>query len=698
MAQDPYRYFRIEASELSEQLAVGVLALKTPPFEGEHITRLLRAAHTLKGAARVVKLPAIAQLSHELEELLEQCRERHRPTDDAELRALLGKTDAIRDHLRNIDAPVANQAPLRPKEASEAREAPRDEAPAMDETFRSIRVETADLEVLLRGVTELTVRLGALHKDLRRFDDLEATRSVLINALESRQFEGPLNQGTAKIRATLDGLFGELSALRRSLFEGVSRVEGELSDVRGAAQELRLTPAQALFPTLSRAVHDAADTLGRKVVLETAGGDIRLDAHVLSVVREALLHVVRNAVAHGVETPADRERAGKPSLATVHLAVERRGNRVLFRCSDDGRGIDVDAVRRALVSRGQLPAQEAAQLDEAAVLQNLLRPGFSTSAAVNEIAGRGIGLDVVRASMQNLKGEVQLSTRRGHGTTISLEVPISVASIPVLLVEADSVVSALPLSGVKSTQRVPSTEIRPSRGRELWLHEGELLPFLPLERALSPEAVATYSADTRSLVLIRSAERSAAIGVTRILGTAHLVVRSLPAAVKAEPVVAGAALDAEGQPLLVLDPAALVAAAETRQSAASDTPLVTRLPILVIDDSLTTRMLEQSILQSAGYEVELAVSAEEGLALARRKRYGLFVVDVEMPGMTGFDFVAMTRDDPELRKTPAILVTSRDAPEDKRRGQQVGARGYIVKGEFEQGHYMHLISSLMDEA
>jgi len=568
----------------------------------------------------------------------------------------------------------------------------------VDETFRSIRVETADLEVLLRGVTELTVRLGALHKDLRRFDEVEATRSALLSALDSRGFDGPQSAAATKLRGLVDTLFGDLASLRRSLLEDVSRVEGELSDVRSAAQELRLTPAQALFPTLSRAVHDAAEMLGRKVVLETAGGEIRLDAHVLSVVREALLHVVRNAVAHGVETPAERERAGKASLATIELAVERRGTRVLFRCKDDGRGIDVDAVRKALVSRGQLPAQEVAVLDEAAVLKNLLRPGFSTSSAVNEISGRGIGLDVVRASMQSLKGEVQLSTSRGRGTTVGLEVPISVAAIPVLLVEANAVVLALPLAGVRSTGRVQSAEIRPSRGRELLLHEGELLHFLPLERALDPGAAVSKTNDAQSIVLVRSGERGAALGVTRILGTSELVVRALPAAVKAEPVVAGAALDAEGQPLLVLDPAALVAAAETSQSTTSDKRLEARLPILVIDDSLTTRMLEQSILQSAGYEVELAVSAEEGLALARRKRYGLFVVDVEMPGMTGFDFVATTRADPELSKTPAILVTSRDAPEDKRRGQQVGARGYIVKGEFEQGHYMHLISSLMDEA
>jgi len=194
---------------------------------------------------------------------------------------------------------------------------------------------------------------------------------------------------------------------------------------------------------------------------------------------------------------------------------------------------------------------------------------------------------------------------------------------------------------------------------------------------------------------VQTGDRSVAVGVDRFLGTSSIVMRSLPAAVAADPIVAGASLDAEGNPQLVLDPIELVALAERgRGSALGGTP-PRPAPILVIDDSLTTRMLEKSILESAGYEVEIAVSAEEALAKACDGRYSLFLVDVEMPGMDGFEFVETTRADPTLRSIPAILVTSRNAPEDRRRGEQAGARAYIVKGEFDQGKLLQTIRALI---
>jgi two-component system chemotaxis sensor kinase CheA len=455
-----------------------------------------------------------------------------------------------------------------------------------------------------------------------------------------------------------------------------------------------LTAARTIFPALDRAVRDAAQTLGREAMFEPSGGDVRLDAGILLSLRDALGHVVRNAVAHGIEMPAQRAAAGKPAVGRIRLEVERRGSGVAFVCTDDGRGIDVDAVRRAAVASGRLTHEEAQSLSVDGVVALLYTGGLTTASQVSELAGRGIGLDVARATVAQLKGDLRIRSTAGQGTTIELVVPISIASMQGLVVESSGRRVAFPLDVVRQTLRVSDAEIARATDADSIVYEGRSIPFVPLDRLLryapSPTRRRIWSA-----VVINAGERTVAVGVERLHGTATMVVRSLPALVNADPVVFGAASDADGNPQLVLDAYGLVAAVDRAGGAPIAPPETGRPPILVIDDSLTTRMLEQSILQSAGYEVDLAIHAEDGIEKARHRHYGLFIVDVEMPGMTGFEFVAHTRADVELRKTPAILVTSLNAPDDRRRGEESGASAYIVKGEFDQDVLLRAVRRLL---
>jgi two-component system chemotaxis sensor kinase CheA len=407
------------------------------------------------------------------------------------------------------------------------------------------------------------------------------------------------------------------------------------------------------------------------------------------------MHVVRNAVAHGVEAEAERFAAGKSPTGQVRLDVERRGSRVAFVCRDNGRGVDVEAVRKAAIGRGLVSASEVKSLPADKVIALLRTGGLTTSSDVTELSGRGIGLDVVRATTSRLKGEMSIRSEPGRGATVEVQVPVSIASLQGLVVEAAGTLVAIPLDAVRQTLRVSETDIAHAADSDSILHEGNVIPFLPLNRALRRSDSASRSRRTWSAVVARAGNRNVAIGVDKLLGTSNIVMRSLSGVVEADPVVSGASLDADGNPQLVLDPSGLVAAAERGRGAATGDEARGRAPVLVIDDSLTTRMLEQSILESAGYEVDLAVSAEDALTKARDRRYSLFIVDVEMPGMDGFEFVAQTRSDSALRDIPAILVTSRNALADRRRGEQVGARAYIVKSEFDQGHLLQTIRILI---
>jgi two-component system chemotaxis sensor kinase CheA len=290
---------------------------------------------------------------------------------------------------------------------------------------------------------------------------------------------------------------------------------------------------------------------------------------------------------------------------------------------------------------------------------------------------------------------MSIRSEPGRGTTVEVQVPISIASLHGLVVEAAGALAAIPLDAVRATLRVRDSEIARSAESDSILHEGNVIPFLPLDRMLRRSGSAGRNRSAWSAVVVEAGGRRAAVGVDRLLGTSNIVMRALPGVIEADRVVSGASLDAEGNPQLVLDPGGLVATAERGRGASSEEADLRRPPVLVIDDSLTTRMLEQSILESAGYEVELAVSAEEALIKAHDRRYSLFIVDVEMPGMDGFEFVAQTRSDPALRDIPAIMVTSRNAVEDRRRGEQVGARAYIVKGEFDQEQLLQSIRTLI---
>jgi two-component system chemotaxis sensor kinase CheA len=324
-----------------------------------------------------------------------------------------------------------------------------------------------------------------------------------------------------------------------------------------------------------------------------------------------------------------------------------------------------------------------------------MKGGVSTSIKVDEVSGRGIGLDVVRETAARLKGEVKVRSERGQGTSVEILVPVSLSSLTALEVDAGGTVAALPLDAVRQILRIADHDIVRSAEKESIVHDGKVIPFMTLTRALRNKTDADRKRRAWSAIVLEASSGTAAIGVDRLLGTTSVVVRPLPALVGAEPVVAGASLDAEGNPQLVLDPEGLVATACLGGVPVPETDFEKRASVLVIDDSLTTRMLEQNILESAGYEVDMATSGEEGLVKAREKQYGLFLVDVEMPGIDGFEFVSRTQADTVLRTVPSILVTSRSAVEDRRRGEQAGARAYIVKGEFDQGHLLQTIRELI---
>ncbi|MDB5101310.1 MAG: CheA signal transduction histidine kinase [Cyanobacteria bacterium RYN_339] len=656
--KDRYKYFRIEARELLEGLAADALAAEKAGGAAL-VARMLRLAHTLKGASRVVGLPDIADNAHAIEDQLADYRDAEAPLPTPVVAALWQLIDACQARMANLDAPPppAGTSPVKGEGVPVPARPPAPSLPAVelpvpppprprdDEAIETVRVSLQELDTLLESIAEAGVRVKGL-------------------------------------QAQLEALGAQAAPLRPAL----DRAGLELADARDQAQRLRLVPASRIFHPLERAARDAAALTRRKIDFLSDGGEIRLDGHVLHGVRDALMHAVRNAVDHGIEPEADRLAAGKPAAGQVTVEVVRRGARVAFRCVDDGRGLDDKALRAAAVRRGILTVDAATALNREQSLELVFAAGLSTRTQVTDLSGRGVGMDVVRDMARRLKGEASITSTPGRGTAVTIEVPLSLSAIAVLELQVGRHVYSLPLDRVKSVIRLvePPGATLDYGGREV--------PYVPLA-ALLPDVP---PGRPTAAVVLEDVEGAIALGVDGLLGAVEVVVKPLPSALGSVGLVQGAAFDASGVPRPVLDARGLVAASRGRPIAVAPVQAPAKLkPILVIDDSLTTRMLEQSILESAGFEVDLAVHAEQGMEKARLRDYGLYIVDVEMPGMNGYEFVALTRQDPVMGRVPAVLVTSLASPENRRRGQEAGASAYIVKGDFEQGRFLDTVRRLL---
>lgn len=675
MSKDRYKYFRLEAREIVASLTKNLLEVERGSAPVEVLAEVLRLAHTLKGAAGVVQLGAVAKSAHAIEDVMVPYRASGGAVEKESI-------DRALKHLDDIDKAISGvEAESQPGTQSAG------EPPVAEQTLETLRVEIGEISNLVDGINEVAVHAHAIHQAASQLRELRKGVRELVD--EVRKNTTAERRGSRLTRQA-EELSATSAELDHRLAVGLHRMERQLEDVRHRAERLRLLPASSLFLEIERAARDAARSCGKKVTYQASGGEHRLDAHVLSALRVALLHLVRNAIVHGIEEQSIRSRLGKTTTGSVIIAVERRGHTISFRCSDDGRGVDVEAVRRAARDQNLISDQEDQRFTLDHALRLIFHAGLTTTKAPDMVSGRGMGLDIVRDTVAKLKGQVLAQSEPGRGMMIELVVPLSLTSMETLVLQEGRTVASLPFPAVRRVVRVSAPDIASSSAGESILYEGQAVPFTTLDALMGWTPRRNGKPRSFSTIIVQSGSRIAALGVEKVLGTRTEVIRPIPIVAGNHPLLLGASFDAEGNPHLVLDPSGLVAGA-AENGRLFEEQLENKLPILVVDDSLTTRMLEQTILEANGYSVELATSAEEALRMIKKRRYGLMLVDVEMPGMNGFELLDLARSDPCSRDVPAILVTTRGSAEDRRRGMEVGARGYILKNEFEEGLLLQMI-------
>jgi len=470
----------------------------------------------------------------------------------------------------------------------------------------------------------------------------------------------------------------------------------ELSRVLNELQELtmraRMVPVVTITDVLQRAVRDVARATGKSVRWEVRGEDTELDRGVLQQLADPLLHIVRNAVDHGIETPAERHASGKPEQGTIRFHAMQIGSEVILTVSDDGRGIDVDRVRaEALVH-----TPEAASLSDEEALYLIFRSGVSTADYVTDISGRGVGLDVVRNNVDAVRGRIEIRNELHQGTEFRVIVPITLAVLPCLLVRAGGRRHAIPMHSISVAQAEGGEES--SAGSPVVWHGSQALPLSSLGETLGlpPD-------EHGPVVVVTGLTRRHAFRVEELLGQRDVVVKGLSRLLPRLDALAGASVEPDGSILLVLDVPGLIdlarrgrgrarASAFARQSAPAGTH---RAKILVVDDAMTVRELQRSILERAGYVVITAVDGVDGLARLAEGAVDLVLTDVEMPRLDGFGLTEAIRAHASLANVPVLILTSRSSEEDRQRGLLAGADGYIVKSAFDEMSLLSAVERLL---
>jgi two-component system chemotaxis sensor kinase CheA len=713
--------FAVELGEQVQHMNTDLLALESDPSDQARLRSLFRVAHTLKGAARTADVPMVEEVCHTLESLLAEARDGTRRLGRNEFELLFAAADALAAAGERLKAgePVDREALMhlservrtrRPPAGTSSSSSPPSVRPKPEPREDRVRLEPARLDALLAASSELLVAGGRLAARPAEVGTLHDSVKELLAAWR-RARRGmrrrPADAAPAALTTVIESMDARLVALARQ----TQRLAADAAEdsrvlhlvtaqVLDRIRRLRIRPFSEACEALPRATRDLAAAAGKEVDLEIADAGVEADRAVLDRLREPLLQLLRNAVDHGIEPPARREQLGKPRRGRVRVGAELRGDRLLVTVADDGAGLDESSIRARLAARGR---PDPAGRDE--LVLALLEGGTSTRSEAGRISGRGVGLDIVRAAVERVHGRLRLEWVEGRGTTFTLACPPSPASIRAMLVRAGDEVVAFPTADIATAALVPSDAVRRGAGRETVPTAEGPVPLVSLAALLGPGFAGAPANGRLPVVVVRSGERRLALSVDELLAEQEIVLRPIPGKEGRFPLLNGAALLADGRVALVVDAVSAVAAAATAPSTAegagtagADAAMVsqgTRLRILVVEDSITTRTLEQSILEAAGYEVATAVDGADGLRWLQEHGCDLIVADVEMPRMDGLALCRAVRASPRLKQLPFILVTARESPEDRASGLEAGADAYLGKSSFDQQSLLETVRQLI---
>lgn len=578
----------------------------------------------------------------------------------------------------------------------------------------TVRIRTSQVDRLLNLVSEVVI---SQIKAEQRVRDMRSAAARSAEALQvwgriktmlsalSHEDQSALDDDLHILDDFMLALRKDLIALAKDYADDTSRTSTVVGDLQGNAMALRMLPVSTVFNTFPRAMRDLAKQFKKDVDLVIEGGDTELDKKVLEEINDPLIHIMRNAVDHGIEPSAERLAAGKPATGTIRLSARQEGDHIIIEVSDDGAGIDPAKVKAAAVRKGYISESEANAMSDREARYLIFEKGFSTAAIITEISGRGVGMDVVREFVvERLKGALDVESELGQGSTFRLTIPLTLAIIRALLLRVGGQAFALPTSSIEETARVERTAVIKVEGHEVIRRQRRTVPLVHLRDILGIDSADDGSSAKIPIATLGFSGHRIGIIVDEFVGEQQIVIKTLGTHLKRVDNVAGVTILGAGEVVPILNVPDLmtngrqltgVRARRAGQAEAAEQPTGPRR-ILICEDSFTTRELERSIFEAAGYEVETATDGAMGLT---RLREGLnpdaVVTDVQMPNMTGFELTRAIKNDDMLKNIPVIIVTSLERDEEKAEGISAGADAYITKSVFNQDTLLDTVERLI---
>lgn len=740
--------FSLEAEAQTQVLSAGLLALERDPTQADHLESCMRAAHSLKGAARIVGVDAGVSVAHVMEDCLVSAQEGRLYLRPEHIDALLQGTDLLMRIATpnnnpvpaDIEAYVALMARLLDPLALAApistpiapfMSAPEPEAPATvvevptpiaepsktkrttENGERVLRVTAERLNSLLDLSSKSLVETLRLKPHLATMQRLKRMQNNGLRALEN------LNVHLKDLALSLEAQEA-LGDARRLLAESQQLLvekNAELDEFAWQASQraqvlydtalaCRMRPFADVLTGQVRMVRDLGRSLGKQVRLEIEGEKTQVDRDVLEKLEAPLTHLLRNAVDHGIESPEQRLLAGKPAEGLIRLRASHQAGLLVLELSDDGHGVDLEKVRRSIIERQLSPTETAAQLSEEELLTFLFLPGFSLRDTVTEVSGRGVGLDAVQHMVRQVRGAVVLEQTAGEGSRFHLEVPLTLSVVRSLVVEVGDEAYAFPLAHIERMCDLESADIVQVEGRQHFWYEGRHVGLVAASQLLQRPA-SQNSPQTLKVVVIREREAIYGVAVERFIGERTLVVLPLDERLgKVQDISAGALLD-DGSVVLIVDVEDMLRSVDKllntgrlERIARHSNQVVeaARKRILVVDDSLTVRELQRKLLLNRGYDVAVAVDGMDGWNALRSEDFDLLITDIDMPRMDGIELVSLLRRDNRLQSLPVMVVSYKDREEDRRRGLDAGADYYLAKASFHDDALLDAVVELIGGA
>ena len=687
--------FRTETRERIQILSLGLLKLEKTPQDRELLNSMMREAHSIKGGASMMGYKRIADITHKMEDGLQRALNGELVLTKACFEMLFKCLDALEPLLQDkvtwtdqgIDRDFTEDLCALAEKVFSGKfrgELLRTEETRVPREVPSVSFESGSGESVTPVRESVPIAEDSVRVDIEKLDRLiNLSGELLISKIRLEELSKILRMKTEAQGETCD----VLGPVLKDLTLVTERIDLLTEDMQAEIMKVRMLPVAYLFNAFPRAMRDLAQQKGKEIDLLIEGQETHLDKAILDEMKVPLMHLLRNSVDHGIESPEERKQQGKPVSGRIKLSAAQEGSQVVISVTDDGRGINVAKVKEIAVARGLVSQEHIQSMVDEQVFQLLFTPGFSTREEVSEISGRGVGLDVVRDIVIKLKGMVEVASDPFRGTSFIIRLPLTLAITESLLVMAGSDTYAIPVDSVIETVRVDLSDLKTVETKDVITVRGHILPVVKLHDIFGLPAKGILEKKFFPVLIVQSVEKRIGILVDELLGRQEIISKSMGDPLKRVRHIAGATILGSGKVVMILDVPSIIHSAEggvVRQSVSKPKAVTgkKKKTILLAEDTLTTAMLEKNILESVGYSVVIARDGKEALDKASEEKFDLVISDILMPRMDGFEFVGRLRKEKKYRDVPIIIVTTRESDEDKRKGMEAGANAYLLKSDF----------------